>query len=164
MKRAIVLVVLALSISPAFAQSSCDRECLKGFITQYLNAMVAHNPKALTLAPNTRFTENTKTMPLGEGLWQEASGLRSYRQDFLDVRDGQAASHAIVEANGNPIMLAVRLKIAETMVTRNRTDGAIFSPENLKEPQAAMNVVPTAAQKMSRPELIRIAEFYPTGL
>src|SRR5262252_5477715 len=157
MKRAIVLVVLALSISPAFAQSSCDRECLKGFIT--------HNLKALTLAPNTRFTENTKTMPLGEGLWKEASGLQSYRQDFLDVREGQAASHVIVESNGNPIMLAVRLKIAnnkiaevETMVTRNRADGAIFSPENLKAPQAAMNVVPTAAQKMSRAELIRIAE------
>ena len=171
MKRALILVVLTLSTSPAFAQSSCDRECLKGLITQYLNAMVAHNPRALPLAPNTRFTENTKTMPLGEGLWKEATGLRPYRQDFLDVRDGQAASHVIVEANGNPIMLAVRLKIAdkkiseiETMVTRNRTDGAIFAPENLKEPQAAMNVVPTAAQKMSRAELIRIAEFYPTGL
>src|SRR4030095_1200481 len=171
MKRAIVLVALALWISSVSPQSSCDRECLKGFITQYLNAMVAHDPKALMLAPNTRFTENTKTMPLGEGLWKEASGLRSYRQDFLDVRDGQAASHVIVEANGNPIMLAVRLKIAdkkiseiETMVTRNRTDGAIFSPENLKEPQAAMNVVPTTAQKMSRAELVRIAEFYPTGL
>jgi hypothetical protein len=171
MKRAIVLIVLALFASPAFAQSSCDRECLKGFITQYLKAMVAHDPKALSLAPNTRFTENTRTMPLGEGLWKEATGLRNYRQDFLDVRDGQAASHVIVEASGNPIMLAVRLKIAdkkiseiETMVTRNRTDGAIFMPENLKEPQAAMNVVPTAAQKMSRAELIRIAEFYPTGL
>jgi len=171
MKRALVLVVLALSISPAFAQSPCDRECLKGFISQYLNAMVMHDAKALTLAPNTRFTENTKTMPLGEGLWKEASGLRSYRQDFLDVRDGQAASHVIIEANGNPIMLALRLKIAdkkiseiETMVTRNRTDGAIFSPENLKEPQAAMNVVPSAAQRMSRAELVRIAEFYPTGL
>jgi hypothetical protein len=171
MKRAIVLLVLGLSISPAFAQSSCDRECLKGFIKQYLNAMVAHNPKALTLAPNTRFTENTKTMPLGEGLWKEASGLQSYRQDFLDVRGGQAASHVIVQANGSPIMLALRLKIAgkkiaeiETMVTRNKTDGAIFAPENLKAPQAAMNVVPTGTQKMSRAELIRIAEFYPTGL
>jgi hypothetical protein len=171
MKRAAVFILLALSVSPAFAQTRCDRQCLKGFITGYLNAMVSHNPKALKLASNTRFTENTKTLPLGEGLWKEATGLRSYRQDFLDVREGQAASHVIVEANGNPIMLAVRLKIAdnkiseiETMVTRNRTDGAIFSPENLKEPQAAMNVVPTAAQKMSRAELIRIAEFYPTGL
>jgi hypothetical protein len=133
--------------------------------------MVAHNPKALTLAPNTRFTENTKTMPLGEGLWKEASGLQSYRQDFLDLREGQAASHMIVEANGNPIMLALRLKIAdkkiaeiETMVTRNKTDGAIFAPENLKQPQAAMNVIPAAAQKLSRAELIRIAEFYPLGL
>jgi hypothetical protein len=171
MKRLIVQVVLALSGAPGFAHSPCDRECLTGFITQYLHAMVAHNPKALTLAPDTRFTENTKTLTLGDGLWKETMGLRSYRQDFLDVRDGQAASHVIVEANGNPIMLAVRLKIAdkkiaeiETMVTRNKTDGAIFSPENLKEPQAAMNVAPTTAQTMSRAELIRIAEFYPTGL
>jgi hypothetical protein len=48
--------------------------------------MVAHNPKALTLAPNTRFTENTKTMPLGEGLWKEASGLRSYRRAGASLR------------------------------------------------------------------------------
>jgi len=72
MKRAILFVFLALSVSPGFAQESCNRECLKAFITQYLKAMVAHDPKALTLAPNTRFTENTKTLPLGEGLWKEA--------------------------------------------------------------------------------------------
>ena len=152
-------------------RTGCDRECLRGFITQYLDAMVAHNSKSLPLAANTRFTENTKTMPLGEGLWKSASGLRSYRQDFLDVREGQAASHVIVEEGGNPVMLAVRLKIAdkkiteiETMVTRSRTEGAIFNPDALQMPKAAMNVVPDASQKMSRAELIRIAEFYPIGL
>ena len=133
--------------------------------------MVAHNPKLLSLAANSRFTENTKTMPLGEGLWKGASKLRSYRQDFLDVREGMAASHVIVEENGNPVMLAVRLKIAdkkineiETMVTRSRTEGAIFNPDALQMPKAAMNVVPDASQKMSRADLIRIAEFYPMGL
>jgi hypothetical protein len=77
----------------------------------------------------------------------------------------------IVEENGTPIMLALRLKIVdkkiseiETMVTRNRAEGALFSIENLQTPRAAMNVVPTAAQRMSREELIRIAEFYPAGL
>jgi hypothetical protein len=153
------------------AQAKCDRECLRGFITQYLNAMVAHNPKALTLAANTRFTENTKTLPLGEGLWKSASGLRSYRQDFLDVRDGQAATHVIVEEGGMPVMLAVRLKITdkkiteiETMVTKSRAEGAIFNPDALQMPKAAMNLVPDASQKNSRAELIRIAEFYPLGL
>jgi hypothetical protein len=168
------LVVLAQAL-PAGAQarssSNCDRECLRGFITDYLNAMVAHTPKALALAPGARFTEDTKTLPLGEGLWKGASKIKSYRQDFLDVREGQAASHVIVEENGMPIMLALRLKIVdkkiaeiETMVTRNRTEGALFSIENLQTPRAAMNVVPDASQRMSRAELIRIAEYYPAGL
>jgi hypothetical protein len=50
------------------------------------------------------------------------------------------------------------------MVTRSRTEGAIFNVDALRTPQAAMSVVPDAAQKMSRADLIRIAEFYPAGL
>jgi hypothetical protein len=179
MKRGLGLGLLALLISaacfaaasPALFQAACDRECLRGFVTQYLNAMVAHNPKSLPLAANARFTEDTKTLPLGEGLWKGASGLRTYRQDFLDVHDGMAASHVIVEEGGNPVMLALRLKISdkkiseiETMVTRNRTEGALFSIDALTKTQPGMNVVPEASQKMSRADLIRIAEFYPLGL
>lgn len=179
MKRAIVLGLLAVLMpaacitgaSPALFQTSCDRECLRGFITQYLNAMVAHNPKSLPLAAAARFTEDTKTLPLGEGLWKGASGLRTYRQDFLDVRVGMAATHVVVEEGGNPVMLALRLKISgkriteiETMVTRNRTEGALFSIEALTKTHPGMNVVPDASQKMSRADLIRIAEFYPLGL
>src|SRR5581483_8747124 len=100
MKRAFGVGLLTLLISalisaaslraasPAARQASCDRECLRGFITQYLNAMVAHDPKSLPLAAGARFTEDTKTLPLGEGLWKGAAALRTYRQDFLDVREG----------------------------------------------------------------------------
>ena len=178
MKRALSFACLFLLSVTAHAQNrgtassnTCDRECLRGFITQYLDAMIAHNPKTLPTAATARFTEDTKTLPLGEGLWKGASKIRPYRQDFLDVREGVAASHVVVEENGMPVMLALRLKIAdrkiteiETMVTRNKAEGAIFDIEKLTTPHAAMNVVPDAAQKMSRAELIRIAEFYPAGL
>ncbi len=172
MKLILAALSFVLLTSPAAqAQARCDRECLRGFITQYLDAMVKHDPKTLPLAANARFTEDTKTLPLGEGLWKGINKLREYRQDFLDARDGQAASHVIVEENGTPIMLALRLKIEdrkiseiETMVTRNRTEGALFAIENLVKPQEEMNRVPDASQKMSRAELIRIAEFYPIGL
>jgi hypothetical protein len=168
------LILPAVVASPAGAQTrpaNCDRECLRGFITDYLNAMVAHKPQSLPLAAGARFTEDTRTMALGEGLWKGASKMRSYRQDFLDVREGMAATHVIVEENGNPVMLALRLKIVdkkitemETMVTRNRTEGAIFSVDALQTQRAAMNVVPEPSQRMSREQLIRIAEFYPAGL
>jgi hypothetical protein len=176
MKRTVVLILLVIVFAfsanaQAPATGSCDRECLRGFITQYLNAMIAHNPRALQIAPNARFTEDTVTMPLGDGLWKNASKLRTYRQDILDVREGVAASHVIVEEAGKPAMLALRLKIVdrkitemETMVTRTQAEGAIFNIEALQTPKAAMNVVPDPSQRLSRAEAIRIAEFYPTGL
>jgi hypothetical protein len=178
MKRSLVLVCLFFALTvTANAQTrgasgnACDRQCLSGFITQYLVTMVAHNPQALPTAPNIRFTEDTKTMQLGEGLWKGASRIRPYRQDFLDVRQGVAAAFVVAEENAMPVMLALRLKIAErkiteieTIVTRGRADGAIFAIENLTTPRPAMNLVPEPSQRMSREELIRIAEFYPAGL
>jgi hypothetical protein len=179
MRRSIALASLfALLAVAANSQTrvstdavTCGRECLRGFITQYLDAMISHNPKAIPTAPTTRFTEDTKTLPLGEGLWKGASKVRSYRQDFLDVREGVAASHVVVEENGTPVMLALRLKIEnkkiteiETMVTRSKAEGGLFDIEKLTAPHAAMNVAPDASQRMSRAELIRIAEIYPVGL
>ena len=175
MTRALVIAITALLSVEASAQAqsaaTCDRDCLRGVITQYLEAMIAHNPRALPTAPGVRFTEDTKEMPLGEGLWKGVSKIRSYRQDFLDVRDGVAATHVVVEEGGMPVMLAMRLKVVdrkvteiETMVTRSRAEGAIFNVEALQTPRAGMNVVPTAAQRMPRAEMIRVAEFYPAGL
>ncbi|HLQ78816.1 MAG TPA: hypothetical protein VK210_15775 [Terriglobia bacterium] len=176
MKRFLCLTALLFTTATgAFAQrgaaSSCDRECLRGFVTQYLDAMIAHNPKALPTAPTMRFTEDTKTMTLGDGLWKNASKLRTYRQDILDVRDGVAASHVVVEESGMPVMLALRLRIVnkqiteiETMVTRSQAEGAIFNINALQIARPEMNIVPDKSQLMSRAEDIRIAEFYPAGL
>jgi len=106
-------VLLALTASiPAARAADCDRECLRGVITLYLNAMVAHNPNALPVSGQVRFTEDTVAMKLGEGLWKTASGIRGYRQDILDVRQGVAASQVVVEEAGSPLMLMLRL-IAE---------------------------------------------------
>ena len=87
MKRSIALASLFVILTVAAnaqtrvgtAAGACDRECLRGFITQYLDAMISHNPKAILTAPTARFTEDTKTLPLGEGLWKDASKVRSYR-------------------------------------------------------------------------------------
>ncbi|MDM7997473.1 MAG: hypothetical protein QUT30_17520 [Acidobacteriota bacterium] len=153
------------------AAEGCGRECLRAFITQYLDAMIRHDPTILPTAPTARFTEDTQTLPLGEGLWKGASKIRPYRQDFLDVREGMAASFVVVEEKETPVLLALRLKIEnrkiteiETMVTRSKAEGGLFDIEKLTTPHAAMNVVPGASQRMSRADLIRIAEIYVDGL
>jgi hypothetical protein len=176
MRSSLVLSLLlvcfpAVTEAQRNAAGNCDRDCLRGFITQYLDAMVAHNPKLLPTAPNVRFTEDTVAMPLGEGLWKNLSRLRPYRQDFLDVREGIAATHAVVEEGGTPVMLALRLKVVnkqitevETMVTRTAAEGRLFNINALTAPRPAMNVVPSPSQRLSRAEAIRVAEFYPLGL
>ena len=80
-----IKLALALLLPIAAQAADCDRECLRGVITQYLNAMVAHKPGSLAVSDKVRFTEDAVTMKLGEGLWKNASGLGTYRQDILDV-------------------------------------------------------------------------------
>ena len=124
---AATLVALAVVFpSTAFAQR-CDRTCLADFITQYLDAMKAHNPELLHTSSRVRFTEDTMEMKLGQGLWKNITGLRPYRQDIVDVREGVVGTHTVVEENGMPVLLALRLKVfglaiseVETMVVRNR--------------------------------------------
>ena len=153
------------------AEGDCNRECLRGFITQYLNAMIAHTPGALPVAANVRFTEDTVNMKLGDGLWKQASKIRPYRLDILDVAQGVAASQVVVEEAGSPVMLMLRLKVAskkitevETQVTRNQKEGAIFAVDALQSPNAAMIMPPDPSKRSTRAEAIKLAEFYPAGL
>jgi hypothetical protein len=116
---AFTLTLTTLSAAHA-APADCDRTCLKGFITQYLDAMVAHKPSAVPMSDKVRFTEDTVDMKVGEGLWKDASKIRGYRQDILDVPHGVAASQVIVEEAGSPVMLMLRLKVANKKAVCDR--------------------------------------------
>src|SRR3984957_13026897 len=161
----LLLLGSALFAHAADSKSACDRECLRGFVTQYLNALVAHKPADLPLASNVRFTEDTVEMKLGASpLWTNAARLRPYRLDILDTRQGVAAAQAIVEESGAPVMLMLRLKISggkiaevETQVTRNKTEGSLFNIDALKAPSGAMLWVPSDSQRNARAEAVRIA-------
>jgi hypothetical protein len=167
-----LLITSLINASTAQAATAdCDRECLRGFITQYLDALVAHNPSALPLSAKVRFTEDSLEMHLGEGLWKDASRVLAYRQDILDVRQGVAASQVIVEEAGSPVFLVLRMSVAdkkiteiETMVTRTQKEGALFKPDALQSADKSMAFVPDKSQLATREEAIRIAEFYPAGL
>jgi hypothetical protein len=150
--------------------ADCDRACLGGFITQYLDAMVAHAPAKLPLAPNVRFTEDGVDMKLGDGLWKNASKIRAYREDVLDTRQGVAATRVVAEESGTPVLLAMRLKIAdkkitevESQVTRTQKEGALFVLETLQTP-GPMSTVLEKSQRTPREDLIKAALFYPAGL
>ncbi|HET7608193.1 MAG TPA: hypothetical protein VFL84_05915 [Gammaproteobacteria bacterium] len=169
----VCLAFMGLAAQPLSAQSAagCDRACLAGVMTAYLDSLVAHDPNKAPLAANARFTEDAKELRVGEGLWKTAGKLRPFRTDFLDAATGTAATHAVVEENGMPVLLAARLKVdgrriaeVETIVVRSREEGALFAPEALAQPSAAMVTAPPAAARMPRDKLVEIALRYPGGL
>jgi hypothetical protein len=170
MRSILVLAGLLLAVRPGSAQN-CDRECLRGMLTRYLKAVVAHDPKTLPLAANARFTENTVEKTLGEGLWKTASGLGNFRRDIIDVRQGIAGTHVVMQENGAPVLFQVRLKIVmsriseiDTTVVRNQAEGMIFRPDELKTASPAMNLTPERSQLNTREEMTRLALLYPAGL
>src|SRR6185503_570341 len=170
-RTAVTLAALVLvAPRPALAQS-CDRACLTGLLASYFTAMAAHDPSKLAVADRVRVTEDTREIALGDGLWKNITALRPYRQDFIDVRDGAAAAFAVAEEGGKPALVAARLKVVnrkvteiESMVVRSREEGVLFQPDNFKAPNPGMAYVPTAAERNTRDELVRIASLYPAGL
>src|SRR5579863_3182850 len=104
MRLPLFLVLLAAGTLQA---ADCDRVCLGGMITGYLDAMVAHNSAKLPLSPTIRFTEDGVDLKLGAGLWKNASKIRAYREDVLDERQGVAATRVVVEEGSTPVLLAM---------------------------------------------------------
>jgi len=177
MIRKLLFTVVTLSMvyvlgAPATARAAdCDRECLKGFITKYLDAMLAHKPDSLPLAAKVKFTEDCKELKLGEGTWKTISKLTDYRRDILDVKQGVAVSFLVIEENGSKTLFVMRLKIAdkkisevETMSVKNRQEGMLFNLENLQTVSPSMLSAPAAGQKTSREDMTKIARTYAAGL
>ena len=168
--RAVVAAALVMFGAPRAQAAECDRTCLRGMITKYVDAIVAHNPQTLPLAATVRFTEDSRELPLGDGAWKTVMRAGSFRQDYLDVRRGIAASHVELYEMGAQLQYSVVLRVVdqkiagiETLVNRVTPDSR-FQPDSLTKPLRKMNDAVPAGKRMTREELIRVALTYPEGL
>jgi hypothetical protein len=164
-----LLVLLGASTAPASA-ASCDRACLSGLITKYVDAVLARDPSKLPLAADVRFTEDSRVLKLGEGLWKATLTKGTFRQDYLDTEKQIAAAHVQFVENKKPVLVSVLLhvkdgKVAgiETLIERI-TPESHLQPEVLDQPIRGMNDPIPAGERMSRAAMIKIALTYPEGL
>ena len=152
--------------------TTCDRECLRGKVTQLLHAFVKHDVSGVPVADTLRVTENAVEKPLAAvGLVKTITRLRGFRQDIIDERAGVAGAHVMVEENGAPVLLVVRLKVVadkltelELVATRNSAEGLIFNIDGLSAPSEVTNYAPRPEQLSTRDEAIKAAMHYPAGL
>ncbi len=171
-KHAVPLLLSLLSflgVMPAVAQD-CDRQCMSGLIGRYVDALVAHDPGSLPLADKVKFTEDSQSLALGEGLWQTVTGKQAFRQDYLDLEKQVAASHVALWEGENQILLSVLLHLQgtsiagiETLVQRV-TPQSRFQPTELGAPIKGMNDPIPVGQAMSRQAMVETALTYAEGL
>lgn len=150
--------------APAVPQA-CDRACLEGFIDQYLQATVAHDPTRLPVSNNVKFVENNQPLKLGEGSWKTITALGSYRHTFADPETGQVAAITLVHENGADALFDVRLAVAdgkvteaETMIIRDPRGAANYV--KLGKPEAVWLEAVPAAQRATREQLIATTDKY----
>jgi hypothetical protein len=171
--RFIALFGFAWSIaatSTGWTAEACDRACLHGIMDDYLAALVAHDPHRLKTFSNVKFTENTNRMVLGDGLWQTAGALGTFKLYLEDTETSEAAFYGSIKENGLTALLGVRLKERdrrlteiETFVVRQATgihgtfDALVTAPPEWEQSLPA-------SERASRKELMHAADQYFNGI
>ena len=161
--------------------TECDRQCLEGFVNQYLAAMIAHDPSRAPFAENARYTENAEEMPLAnisKGLWTKATGLDDYRFYVSDTQAGQVAFVGLIrtkvqeEMDGKivqaekPVLLSMRLKLENQRITEaeaiivDTMMGGGMGGRAMTVPPAAYSETLALEDRVSREELVKISNLY----
>ncbi len=170
MNRFFLAFALVAMTTGGVQAADCDRACLKGMITTYVDAMVAHDPARLPLAANARFTEDSQELKLGEGLWKTVTKKGDFRQDYIDARKQIAASHVMMFEDNATVLYSVLLHVADQKITGIETlvdrimPNSRFKPDSLEKPLGGMSAPVPAGKRVPRSEMIAAALRYPEGL
>lgn len=154
---------------PEIKCGNCSRVYLEGFMNTYLKALLTHNPFTLPLAKKVKYTENGQKLKLGDGIWGPVSGIGAYKLYFADTIAGQIGYFGVVEENGHPAIIAIRLKVEnqliseiETIIARKVQDSWV-KPEALTDKPVFREKL-TDIERRSRKDLIAITNSYFEGL
>ncbi len=180
MKNSFSILSIGILIAGALAGqsgtkggASCDRACLENFVDQYMDALIAHDPKKLPMTARVKNTEDGVHLYPGDGFWRTALAKGSYRLFVTDPEAGQVAFLGTMrEVNTpmpNPVIIGIRLKIENRQVSEIenlvvRDAQAATNLEKWGKPNPVFLEAIPAAQRASRAELVRVANLYLSAL
>src|SRR5215470_12987459 len=122
----VVAAVMAGKFVPAVAAgglipTDCDRACLEGLATQYLEALVAHDPKKMPLAADVRYTEQDQAMQIGDGFWGTATAVGTYKHCFSDPTEEQIGCIVTMHEGDHLLIMGMRLRVQLGRLTEVET-------------------------------------------
>ncbi|MEN9706409.1 MAG: hypothetical protein RLZZ393_2288 [Pseudomonadota bacterium] len=174
LRGTIAAAVLSMSATAApAADAACNRECLAGVMNAYLKAVVKHDPASLPMTRNVKYTENGVRLNVGDGLWQTASAMPTYRVDVIDEQAQSVGLIGRLVEGGNNNWYGVRLKVepdrkvSQIEVLVNRSLSPAPAPSG-NSPQPFTEAHPLMMQpvvnRAPREQLAAAGDAYFTGL
>jgi len=149
----------------ASVYKSCNRDCLIAHIDQYTGAILNKDRSNLPLSLDTRFTENTAQLDIGEGvLWHGAIQATGFKYQVADPTNGQVAEGAVFNIEGRPALVAIRLKIerGRIMEIEHMFDRSVApeAMELLRTPVPLLTSDVPAADRTPREVMVAAANAY----
>lgn len=145
---------------------SCDRQCLYGFLDQYLTALKVKDPSRLPLAKNFRYSENNVEMKIGDGVWGTITGLGDYNLRMADPANGAVGFYGVVQETTSTSVFALRLKVedgkiseAETLIHRSEGSGPFPSKPVMVDKPILNEIVPPE-ERSPRERMIALVDGY----
>jgi hypothetical protein len=158
---------MGLALATGVRAADCDRACLIGITDAYLAAMVAHDPAKAPLSPKARFTENTQSLPVGQGsAWESATGVRNYKIHIADPDAGQVALYTVIDGKERPGLLTLRLKVEHKLITEVESVfvgvglRGFANVDNLTAAAPIWSEVLPPAKRRTRAQMVAIVERY----
>lgn len=117
MRSALIAIATVLTTAaPVAAQDSCSRAALSGLVDAYFAALAGRDASRLPLADELRFTENGAERDVDEGLFASAE-TALLKRSLIDAERCGTLTQAVINEAGRPILVAVRLQLADGRIT-----------------------------------------------
>jgi hypothetical protein len=151
---------------PAVANETCDKACLLALADRFMEAMVSARPQDLPWASEVKFTENSVSLQVGEGIW---GSIRSKSAASLKVAD--ASLHTVtwygqISDHDAPAWFGLRLSVkgkrinaAEVIVARERNPGPWGDTKQFAIAASLAATIPPAARS-PRERMLALVEGY----
>jgi hypothetical protein len=142
------------------------RQELYAALDRYCEALLARDHTRLAWTRDSLVTENNVALAPGDGLWGTITGLGPYDLRFADMETSQIALFTTVtetrDISGACIRIGLRgdaVAEVETIVVRQADEALVF-PDPKFERKPVMEVVVPEAERVSRAEMIALADGY----
>jgi hypothetical protein len=142
------------------------RQELYAALDRYCEALLARDHTRLAWTRDSLVTENNVALEPGDGLWGTITGLGPYDLRVADMETSQIALFTTVtetrDISGACIRIGLRgdaVAEVETIVVRQADEALVF-PDPKFERKPVMEAVVPEAERVSRAEMIALADGY----